>query len=147
MAHRMRKKKVCEINSQMLLEPELSPNDWQDYEEGWRLFNAREFWHAHEAWERVWQRCHEESRIFFQSIIQLAAAYHLLLVKRRYGGMMRNFEKAEEKLRLFPTTFLGVDVHALLDAIEGAREEIERIGEGNLAAFDPAQLPRVIMRR
>ncbi len=131
----------------MLFEPELSDEEWEDYEEGWRLFNSGEFWHAHEAWENVWKRRPEESRIFFQGIIQLAAAYHLLLVKQRYGGMMRNFEKAEEKLLIFPRTFLGIDVHELLEAITRAREEIAKIGKENLATFDRSRIPTVNIRR
>lgn len=137
------KKSPAHIDPHELTEPEMDAADWQDYEKGWRLFNAREFWHAHEAWESVWKRRPEESRIFFQGIIQLSAAYHLLVVKQRYGGMMRNFEKAEEKLRLFPATFLGVDVHFLLDAIECARKEIARIGLDNLASFDRSLIPTV----
>ena len=116
-----RKKSVKDIDVTLLHEPPMSAEDWREFEEGWQLFNNRQFWNAHEAWENVWKRRPEESRIFFQGIIQLAAAYHLLLVKQRYGGMMRNFEKAEEKLRLFPTTFLGVNVQLLLDSIDDAR--------------------------
>jgi predicted metal-dependent hydrolase len=123
----------------------MTSEDWKDYEEGWRLFNDREFWHAHEAWESVWKRRGEESRIFFQGIIQLAAAYHLLVVKKRYRGTMRNFEKAEEKLRLFPDPFLRVDVSRLLNAVDQARKEINRIGEQHLEQFDLEQIPTIAL--
>ncbi|MBX2991277.1 MAG: DUF309 domain-containing protein [Bacteroidetes bacterium] len=142
----MRKKSVSEIDVALLSEPELSFEDWKEYEEGWRLFNERQFWHAHEAWENVWRRRPEESRIFFQGIIQLAAAYHLLVVKKRYGGMMRNFEKAEEKLKLFPPFFLGVDVDGLLQAIKRARAEIRRVGAEHLADCDLSVIPVVSIR-
>lgn len=121
----------------------MSAEDWSNYEEGWRLFNDRQFWQAHEAWENVWKRRPEESRIFFQGIVQLAAAYHLLLVKKRYGGMMRNFDKAEEKLKLFPSYFLRVDVAKLLRAIGVAREEVLRNGSGDLHRFDISLIPTV----
>ncbi len=143
----MRKKSASEIDVALLSEPALSTEDWREYEEGWRLFNERQFWHAHEAWENVWRRRPEESRIFFQGIIQLAAAYHLLVVKKRYGGMMRNFEKAEEKLRLFPSFFLGVKVSDLLQAIDRARAEVRRVGADNLSDCDPSVLPIVAFRR
>ncbi len=138
-----RKKSVSEIDPALVAEPEMSADDWRDYEEGWRLFNERQFWHAHEAWENVWKRRPEESRIFFQGIVQLAAAYHLLLVKKRYGGMMRNFEKAEEKLKLFPSFFLRVDVSTLLHSINIAREEVLRIGKDNLDKFDLSLIPSI----
>jgi uncharacterized protein len=124
-----------------LSEPPMTPVDWQEYNRGWRLFNERKFWHAHEAWENVWKRHAEESRVFFQAIIQLAAAYHLLLEKKRYGGMMGNFEKAERKLKLFPGSFLRVDVVQLLDGIDSARKEIGTIGEQHLERFDVQRIP------
>jgi len=137
------KKSLSQIDLHLLIEPVLSPEDRSDYAEGWRLFNEHQFWHAHEAWESVWKRRPEESRIFFQGIIQLAAAYHLLVVKQRYGGMMRNFEKAEVKLRLFPSSFLGVNVGQLLSAIRNARVEIARIGAESLERFDLSLIPTV----
>lgn len=143
----MRKKSASEIDVALLSEPALSAEEWREYEEGWRLFNERQFWQAHEAWENVWRRRPEESRIFFQGIIQLAAAYHLLVVKKRYGGTMRNFEKAEEKLRLFPSFFLGVKVGDLLQAIDGARAEVRRVGAENLSVFDLSVIPVVVVRR
>ena len=97
MTIRPRKKSVAEIDTSLLKEPLLSEADWNDYDSGWQLFNDRQFWEAHEAWEEVWKRKQEESRIFFQGIIQLAAAYHLVVVKKRYGGAMRNLEKAKSK--------------------------------------------------
>ncbi|MEK7250497.1 MAG: DUF309 domain-containing protein, partial [Bacteroidota bacterium] len=127
-----KKKSIQEVDPALLSEPLLGAEDWHEYEEGWRLFNERKFWHAHEAWETVWKHRPEESRIFFQGVIQLAAAYHLLLVKKRYGGMMRNFEKAEEKLKLFPPRFLGVDVEELLHSITNSRKEVNRIRETSL---------------
>ena len=138
-----RKKTAAEVQSSLLEEPAMTEDDWRDYEEGWRLFNERRFWQAHESWESVWKRHSEDSRIFFQGIIQLAAAYHLLLVKHRYGGGMRNFEKAEEKLRLFSGRFLSVDIGILLRAIDDARAEIVRVGKERLDVFDPAKIPRV----
>lgn len=137
------KKSVHQINASLLAEPAMSAHDWHDYKEGWRLFNEGQFWHAHEAWESVWKRCPEESRIFFQGVIQLAAAYHLLTAKQRYGGAVRNFEKAEEKLRLFHGRFLLVETEDLLTAISNARKEINRIGKTSLHTFNTNLLPTV----
>lgn len=139
------KKAAAEIDPSSITEPAMSSEDWKDYNEGWRLFNEHKFWHAHEVWESVWKRRREESRIFFQGIIQLAAAYHLLVVKKRYGGMMRNFEKAEEKLRLFPDRFLRVDVSRLLSAINQARQEINRIGGQHLEQFNLDKIPMIVL--
>jgi len=63
------KKTIHEIDRSCLVEPALSKEDWDEYWRGWQLFNERQFWHAHEAWENIWKRCPAESRIFFQGII------------------------------------------------------------------------------
>jgi uncharacterized protein len=138
-----RKIRVRGVDPGSLRGPALTGLDEADYLRGWELFNRREYWRAHEAWEEVWKRHPEPSRLFFEGIIQLAAAYHLLTVKRRYGGTMGNLSKAESKLQLFEGRFLGVDVRALLLRIREAREEIERVGADRLERFSPALLPRV----
>ncbi len=119
----------------------MASEDWREFKEGIHLFNEQRFWHAHEAWENVWKRRPEESRIFFQGIIQVAAAYHLLLAKNRFGGMMKNFAKAEEKLRLFPDHFLGLSISQLLSAIQDSRKEAERLGAERLDRFDLTSIP------
>jgi hypothetical protein len=136
---------VQDVAGRDLREPALTDADIADYLAGWELFNRKHYWHAHEAWEAVWKRHPEPPRLFFEGIIQLAAAYHLLTVKRRYRGTMGNFAKAEEKLRVFGERgrFLGVDVQALLQHIRAAHVEIERVGAGGLGDFSPSLLPRV----
>lgn len=142
----LRKKSAAEIDTSLLKEPLMSEEDWNDYKRGWQLFNDRHFWEAHEAWEAVWKRRPEESRIFFQGIIQLAAAYHLVVVKKRYGGAIRNLEKAKSKLELFPTEFLGVSVSDLLEAIGNAQAHLESLGPESIAGFDIRLIPSIDLR-
>ncbi len=145
--HLPAKKKPNTLLGSAIFEPAMSPEDWRAYLEGWRLFNERDFWHAHEAWERVWMRTTDDSRVFFQGIIQLTAAFHLLCISKRYGGGMRNLEKAEEKLRLFSGNFLGVEITGLQAAIDAAREELHRLGKANLSQFNLDVIPRITPRR
>lgn len=42
--------------------------------EGIRLFDAAEYWHAHEAWEDAWKRDASPERDFYKGLIQIAAA-------------------------------------------------------------------------
>lgn len=144
MAMRVKKKKPAEIDRSLLCEPPMTAQDWEDYLEGWRLFNDGRFWHAHEAWEAVWRRHPEESRIFFQGIVQLTAACDLIVVKQRYGGAFANLRKSHQILALFPSPFLGIRPLALLEMIQSLRAEMERVGTDNLASFNHGVLPRVI---
>lgn len=135
------KKSVSEVNRLLLREPRLSAPERSRFNDGIGLFNRREFWEAHEAWEEVWQNCGEESRIFFQGIIQAAAAYHLILVKKRFLGARNNIDKSLSKLELFSGRFLGVDVDALRSALLLSREAMERLGAERLDEFPERLFP------
>ncbi len=87
------------------------------YFEGIRLFNAGHFWHAHEQWEFCWLKSVEPNATFYKGIIQAAAA----LVKWHQGnrcGMQRNWAKSRRKLRQLPDHFQGLDIQALIMAMD-----------------------------
>ena len=117
-------------------EPRMSTQDWADFEEGIRLFNKGEYWESHEAWEFVWKRCEEPPRVFFQALIQLAAAYHQLN-RNIYHGVVKHFRNAETKLRPFPDGFLGVELTPIKQALSAGEAEVVRLGKDNLGDFEP----------
>ena len=83
------------------------------YLEGIRLFNAGEFWHAHEQWEICWRTAAEPDATFYKGIIQAAAA----LVHWQKGnsrGLRRNWEKGRPKLVALPMRLQGLDIRALI---------------------------------
>lgn len=85
----------------------------EEYREGIRLFNAGEFWHAHEQWEACWLRAAQPDAGFYKGIIQAAAA----LVHWQRGnprGLHRNWEKSRPKLAALPPVMRGLDLHALI---------------------------------
>jgi uncharacterized protein len=88
-----------------------------NYLEGIRLFNAGEFWHAHEQWEACWLIAREPELTFYQGIIQVAAA----LVHWQRGnvrGLQRNWAKGRPKLVALPPAMLGLDLRALIAAMD-----------------------------
>src|SRR3989304_4535536 len=113
-----RKKTFSEIDPTKLRELTLTEEDWDDFDRGIGLFNEGKFWHAHEAWEQVWRRHPEDSRLFIQGLILMAAGFHLLLEKRKYSGAASNFDKALARLKLFEPTFLSLPVSDYIRAIE-----------------------------
>jgi predicted metal-dependent hydrolase len=122
MSRRPPKKKPGEIGTGPVRTLTLSSEDWAEVEHGIGLFNAGKFWHAHEAWELVWQRQAEDERLFFQGLIQLAAAYHHLAKKERRAGYVNNLKKAGSILRVFAPAYLGIEVAPLLEAIAAGLE-------------------------
>ncbi|ANE44245.1 DUF309 domain-containing protein [Deinococcus puniceus] len=114
---------------------DLQARDSEAWQEGIRLFNARHWWEAHEAWEGVWLRATGEERACLSALILLAAALH----KRWHHGSLahRNFTKAEQYLDTLPAEYAGIDlaglradVWAALNAVglEQARPQIPRPG-------------------
>lgn len=106
-------------------------------ERGIELFNAGEFWHAHEAWESVWLKAAGGDKRFLQGLIQLAAAYHH--VKRgTLRGAGRLFDAGLHKLEPFPADYLGVD---RAEAITAAIVHRARVAQGD--AIDESDFPKL----
>jgi predicted metal-dependent hydrolase len=137
------KKKPSEIQRKPLKELPMSTEDWEEFHRGVTLFNGGKFWNAHEAWEQVWGRHTADERLFFQGLIQLAAAYHHLVTTRRYAGLVNNLEKAEAKLTAFRPRYLGVAIEPLLSLIVKGKQEAEMRGEDGLNGFDRSLLPKL----
>ncbi|MGI8748623.1 MAG: DUF309 domain-containing protein [Deinococcus sp.] len=97
------------------------------------LFNAGQWWEAHEAWEEVWQRSRGDQRRLVQGLILLAAALH----KRWHHGSLahRNYFKAAALLDPLPPRCAGLDLRRL-------RAEVWRALHGQpQGAPGPPQLP------
>lgn len=141
------KNTVGDVNHGRLSEPTLTEEDWEDFNRGIGLFNEGKFWHAHEAWEQVWRRHPEDSRLFIQGLIQMAAAYHLLIEKRRYSGARSNFDKALARLRLFEPNFLNLPVTELIEAIERALDAIRKLEKRTGAVVDSTLAPVIAYLR
>ena len=113
-------------------------------EHGIALFNAGKFWEAHEAWEEIWKNHPEDGRFFIQGLIQLAAAYHQL-GKKVYRGVLIHLKQAQDRLKLFPSDFLGIDVPPILQIIDDSLAAIEArpsLDEVDWAALKIARIQR-----
>lgn len=106
-------------------------------EEGIALFNAQRFWHAHEAWERIWLTAEGEQKRFLQGLIQLAAAYHHVQ-RGTFSGGVRLFDAALEKLAAFPEGYAGVN---RTKVVALAREHRQKIARDERIA--PEELPKL----
>jgi hypothetical protein len=91
----------------------------EEYRYGIDLFNFGYWWESHEQFEALWRvsgpLCPEGR--FFQGLVQVAAAY----VKRRMenaSAATTLFHKATRNLKLAPAHCMGLNVGALIEAIE-----------------------------
>jgi hypothetical protein len=92
--------------------------DWSQgaLAEGLRLYDAKEFFSAHEAWESVWLRAQEPEKTFLQGLIQVTAAFHHWQRDNRLGTS-RLLCAALGRLERYPACFGGISVDLLCDDI------------------------------
>jgi predicted metal-dependent hydrolase len=84
--------------------------------EGLRLYDAGEFFAAHEAWESVWLGAQEPEKTFLQGLIQVTAAFHHWQRENRVGTS-RLLRAALGRLERYPACFGGISVNLLCDDI------------------------------
>lgn len=105
---------------------------------GARLFDEGRFFDAHEAWEEHWLVEKDETRRrFLQGLIQVAAAFHKLVVSRAPEPAASLFAKALAKLDACPAQIEGVDLGTFR---EGVRTCASDAAAGR---FDPAAIPKL----
>jgi uncharacterized protein len=92
--------------------------DWTEgaLAEGLRLYDAGEFFAAHEAWESVWLLAQEPEKNFLQGLIQVTAAFHHLQRENRLGTA-RLLRAALGRLERYPACFGGISVDLLCNDI------------------------------
>jgi uncharacterized protein len=76
---------------------------------GIRLFNQGRFFEAHEVWEELWKTAEGDKRIFYQGIIQAAAAL-VHMQRGNYKGGISVYLKSRPKLDQFPVVWMGIEL-------------------------------------
>ncbi len=109
------------------------------------LFNRQEFYEAHEAWEEGWIDDLSEDRLLLQGLIQVAAGFYKLQIGAP-TGTVKLLQTGAAKLKGFLGRSLGVDLEALLPAVEGWQQEAAKMVTEKRADFDPGKLPRLSYR-
>jgi predicted metal-dependent hydrolase len=100
--------------------------DWSEgaLAEGLRLYDAGEFFTAHEAWESVWLVLPEPEKTFLQGLIQVTAAFHHLQRDNPLGTALL-LQAALRRLERYPESFGGISVTLLCSDIRERLQEIE----------------------
>jgi predicted metal-dependent hydrolase len=116
----------------LYLETQIMNFDWSEgaLAEGLQLYEAGEFFTAHEAWESVWLKAPEPEKTFLQGIIQVTAAFHHLQNNNRLGTVLL-LQAALRRLELYPDSFGGISVAPLCGEI---RERLQMLDAGEPAS-------------
>lgn len=86
--------------------------------EGVRLFNQGAFFECHEVLEEVWLQETGPDKDFLQGLIKAAAAFHHFQ-RGTYQGMLNLLRASRDTLAPFAPARHGVELAALLTALEG----------------------------
>src|SRR3990170_1170784 len=118
----------------MIRFPGMNPEAKQEnFRRGLELFNQRRFFDCHEVLEAIWLEELETEKPFYQGLIQVAAGFHQFFEKRNPKGALSLLRAGAEKLRRYPPGHGGLDLAALLRALDSWLD--------HLAANGPTDAP------
>jgi hypothetical protein len=106
---------------------------------GLRLFNAGEYFEAHEALEDAWNAERGKVRELYRGILQIAVVY-LHIKRKNYAGAIKVYERSQRWMKDWPDVCRGIQVAELRRNAEAAIAEMQRLGKEHLGEFDVALL-------
>ncbi len=107
-----------------------------NYKEGIRLYNAGLFYEAHEEWELAWRSAEGDLKLFYQGLIQAAAAL-LHHSRGNSRGAHVCVTKALQKLESLPASIMGLDLATYTGEL---RDFFAQNGRETKKAFPPLEL-------
>ena len=94
------------------------------FEHGLHLFNADEFYEAHEVWEDVWRPLSpSRDKQFLQGLIQIAVGLHHHSTGNCVGALSL-LKRGTRNIRDFRTDFLAIDVDGFLEQVIDYRDAL-----------------------
>lgn len=81
------------------------------YLEGIEHFNTRRYFDAHEVWEEIWLHASEQTKLFYQMLIQAAVGLHHY-ERGNLRGASGMYQNVVAKLQLLPATYMSMDLVA-----------------------------------
>src|SRR5215207_5787397 len=110
--------------------------------EGLRLFNAGEYFEAHEALEDAWNDEKGTVRDLYRGILQIAVVY-LHITRRNYNGAVKVYARSQKWTRDWPAVCRGIQVEELRSDAQAAINEVQRLGLERISEFDNSLLKPV----
>jgi predicted metal-dependent hydrolase len=109
---------------------------------GLELFNAGEYFEAHEALEDAWRDETGPVRLLYQGILQVAVTY-LHVQHDNYEGALKLSARAGAKLAAWPATCRGIDIASLRANLATVIASVEQLGPSRLHSFNPLLFKKV----
>lgn len=97
--------------------------DTPTFQRGLTLFNAREYFDAHEVWEDAWRAAPMEEKKFLQGLIQVAVALHHHS-RGNLEGTRSLLDRAQRNLSHYPDSYAGVNLASVRAAIAQCQQAL-----------------------
>ena len=110
--------------------------------DGLRLFNAGEYFEAHEALEDAWNEERGNVRELYRGILQIAVVY-LHVTRRNYNGAVKVYGRSQRWLKDWPDICRGIHVENLRRNADEVLTEVKRLGVEKISEFDNSLLKPV----
>ena len=111
--------------------------------QGLHLFNAGEYFEAHEALEDAWNAETGKVRELYRGILQIAVVY-LHITRGNYYGAVKVYGRSQRWVKDWPEVCRGIQVGQLRRDAESVINEVIRLGAEHLGEFDRSLLRPVI---
>lgn len=93
-----------------------NPSKSGQFAEGVALFNAGEYFRAHEVWEELWLASSGKDKVFLQGLIQSAAAFHHHN-RGNFPGAASLLKGGCAKLGELPDNYWGINLSNFRDSL------------------------------
>jgi predicted metal-dependent hydrolase len=103
------------------------------------LFEAGEYWQAHEELEVAWKEETGPVRELYRAILQTAVVY-LHITRGNYEGAVKVYGRVQKWIQPWPDVCRGIEIGQLRRDLDTVIEEVERLGPDRLAGFDRSLL-------
>ncbi|MBI5354528.1 MAG: DUF309 domain-containing protein [Chloroflexi bacterium] len=111
--------------------------------EGIHLFNAGDFFEAHEALETAWRDEKGDIRNLYQGILQVAVCF-LHITRGNYDGAVKVYGRSMRWLNDLPDVCRGVRVAKLRNDADAVMNELKKLGRERINEFDPSLFKPVV---
>lgn len=81
----------------------------RQYLEGIKHFNARRYFDAHEVWEEIWLNASDQTKLFYQMLIQAAVGLHHY-ERGNTRGASGLYHNVVAKLQRLPAVYMSIDL-------------------------------------
>lgn len=111
--------------------------------EGVELFNARDFYQAHDPWESLWLERFGEEKDFIQGLILSAVALHHYS-RGNHRGARSRYRLSVDKLEKYPDSYWGVDLKKFRRRMSGTMHRL--LNEPEPPPLDVKNVPTIRLK-